>query len=313
MQSLREPVLGYAIRLQSMEGNETLRRSLEATLDPMLKLWEPLFVTCMQELGLAPDDDAAARLITMWLTLIYLGERLDSYMDQDQDPEGVRWVGIDFHKGTVHSISIIAELTTLCLESPNYLLHQALKVVLDGLRDCAAGQLLDLQGATTLAEYETIVQLKTVRFFRALFEALTILGQAGPSITASLAAFGEALGAMTQLDNDAAGIWGDGSEHDNDLWKGQYTYPVLYMLNGNQDPAIRSEFANLLAAAPEQKNVARMKELLEEAGAIRFINIGLLGYVEQARRAVSPLSLHAQAELINWLTRAFLNYLVQPS
>jgi geranylgeranyl pyrophosphate synthase len=225
-----------------------------------------------------------ARLLPRFL-LQYFGTRLDTIMDADTDPPEVAWQGIDQSVGALMGISGIVGAITLGLEGHDLGLNRALSHILQAVQDCIVGQMMDLRGVRSLTEYERAVQLKTGSPLRALLCALASLGDTPPAIELGLAEFGMALGMMKQLNNDVSAIWGERSSNDSDLQKRQLTYPMLFMLEGNHSSATKAAFARLLQEMPGQRDVEQMKQLLESASTVRFINIALIAYARQASEA----------------------------
>ena len=110
----------------------------------------------------------------------------------------------------------------------------------------------------------------------------------------------------SQLHNDASGIWSDRAHTDSDLLKSQFTYPLLYLLDGDHDPALKNEFRILWAEEPQQRNIVRLHEIIDAVPVRRFISLLLVAYRKEAQQSIEPLSPETQDQLLSWFDEAFL-------
>ena len=125
-----------------------------------------------------------------------------------------------------------------------------------------------------------------------------------PSAIEAYAAFGSCFGIAQQLINDAQDIWGH--KRGRDLSNGKRTLPVVHALStlGGER---RVRLQGLLAAARESReHHDGVRELLAEAGSLRYTALIVWLYQQQARShlaSASPREPAAQ-ELYNLLDQA---------
>ena len=109
-----------------------------------------------------------------------------------------------------------------------------------------------------------------------------------PSAIEAYAAFGSCFGIAQQLINDAQDIWGH--KHSQDLSNGKCTLPVthaLCTLRGER----RERLQELLAAARgSTEHHDRVRELLAQAGSLRYTALIVWLYQQQARSHLASAS-----------------------
>jgi geranylgeranyl pyrophosphate synthase len=125
------------------------------------------------------------------------------------------------------------------------------------------------------------------------------------------AAFGSCFGIALQLMNDAKDIWGD--ERGQDLLNGKRTLPVVHALSTLPGER-RERLQQLLAAARgSTEHHDGVRELLAEAGSLRYTALIVWLYQQQARSHLASASPREPAarELYTLLDQASI--LPQPS
>jgi geranylgeranyl pyrophosphate synthase len=109
-----------------------------------------------------------------------------------------------------------------------------------------------------------------------------------PSALEAYAAFGSCFGIAQQLINDAQDIWGH--KRGQDLSNGKRTLPVVHALStlGGEK---RERLQELLAAANESReHHDGVRELLAEAGSLRYTALIVWLYQQQARSHLASVS-----------------------
>jgi len=125
-------------------------------------------------------------------------------------------------------------MMTLALLEADRTTPDAVRCLLDAMRDLVDGQSLDLEFESrwvTPSEYRAMIQLKTGALFRCAFEVGGIVAGVSPDIGKRLASFGEDLGIAFQIRDDLLGVWGNESQLGRaagaDLRKRKKAYPLV--------------------------------------------------------------------------------------
>lgn len=171
--------------------------------------------------------------------------------------------------------------------------------VLGILSDAAAtiteGEVLQLVSTrdlgTTVETYMKVVRGKTAALFSAAAEAGGVAAGGSDSETASLRAYGEALGISFQLTDDLLD-YGDrdiGKNTGDDLREGKVTFPVILAL---RDATVeeRSFWSRTIEKArTAEADVDEARAILERRGALAETRSAALGWSAKAKETLAAL------------------------
>lgn len=161
----------------------------------------------------------------------------------------------------------------------------------------AAGELTDVRLALTgvgdVAETLTMEEHKTAVYSVELpLQLAAVLAGADPQDVATLGRFGRLVGLAYQLRDDVDGLFGDpartGKDPASDLREGKCTPLMAYARGTDAWPRIAP---HLGAGAADEAAVGRVRALLEECGARRYVEELAAELGEAARAAVAHLPL----------------------
>jgi geranylgeranyl diphosphate synthase type I len=150
---------------------------------------------------------------------------------------------------------------------------EALGILQQACLDLTKGQFLDLYhqetGRLSMKKYWEMIDGKTAALLAACTDLGALLGGAGPAKRRDYRSVGRLLGLAFQVQDDILGIWGEenrtGKSTATDLAEGKLSLPVVYGLQKN------GEFARRWRAARSRTtNTARLRQLLEEEGGLRY-------------------------------------------
>ena len=264
-------------------------------------------------------DERPALPVAGTCTLLYLGADLfDSILDHELPPS---WQARDPSAASLAATTLLGALPQLSIARlqelgtpPERLWTLALLFADYGLT-MGAGQFEDLLLPTlenvSVEDSRAMAEQKSGAEYALFAAAGATLATEDRSTIEAYAAFGSCFGIAQQLINDAKDIWGD--ERGQDLLNGKRTLPVVHALS-----TLRGErgerLQQLLAAArgsPEHHDGVR--ELLAEAGSLRYTALIVWLYQQQARSHLASVSPREPAarELYTLLGQASI--LPQPS
>jgi geranylgeranyl diphosphate synthase, type I len=205
---------------------------------------------------------------------------------------------------------------------------RVLAAISNDLTRVAEGQVMDLQSTfpemitcgpkPTTALWECVARYKTGAFFAACLRAGAAAAGAADDVVENLAAYGEELGVLFQLQDDVLDLMGNkGREHPGaDLLEGKLSYPVAWMYElgaavcGPLRDVLerpRAERTWLLVAeavaalrrtgaiADAVQRIVRMKSVLEKS-PLAWVVPGLV------QRILSPIS-HVLDSALDWRAR----------
>jgi geranylgeranyl pyrophosphate synthase len=264
-------------------------------------------------------DERPALPVAGACTLLYLGADLfDSILDHELPPS---WQARDPSAASLAATTLLGALPQLSIARlqergtpPERLWTLALLFADYGLT-MGAGQYEDLLLPTlenvSVEDSRAMAEQKSGAEY-ALFAAVgATLATEDRSTIDAYAAFGSCFGIAQQLINDAKDIWGD--ERGQDLLNGKRTLPVVHALSTLRGER-RERLQQLLAAARgSTEHHDGVRELLAEAGSLRYTALIVWLYQQQARSHLASVSPREPAarELYTLLDQASI--LPQPS
>ena len=264
-------------------------------------------------------DERPALPVAGACTLLYLGADLfDSILDHELPPS---WQARDPSAASLAATTLLGALPQLSIARlqelgtpPERLWTLALLFADYGLT-MGAGQYEDLLLPTlenvSVEDSRAMAEQKSGAEYALFAAAGATLATEDRSTIEAYAAFGSCFEIAQQLINDAKDIWGD--ERGQDLLNGKRTLPVVHALS-----TLRGErgerLQQLLAAARgSTEHHDGVRELLAEAGSLRYTALIVWLYQQQARSHLASVSPREPAarELYTLLGQASI--LPQPS
>jgi geranylgeranyl pyrophosphate synthase len=126
----------------------------------------------------------------------------------------------------------------------------------------------------TLAQYLDVIRGKTAGLFSLPLEAAALVAGTSDAERAALAAAGETLGLLFQIQDDLLDLVGEKGRDQvgTDIAEGKPSLPVVWALN-EADPVTSARLHEIIAAPRAQTSSANISEaigLLEASGAMRF-------------------------------------------
>ncbi|MEM2125639.1 MAG: polyprenyl synthetase family protein [Candidatus Methanosuratincola sp.] len=242
--------------------------------------------------GLAIAPAAAVELLHNF-TLVH-----DDIMDNDTMRRGVPTVHVLW--GTPTAILagdlLFAEAFEAILRSKldDRRARAAASVLSDATVKLSIGQFQDMsfeeRDEITEVEYLEMISGKTAALFQACAEIGAIVGGGGEDRVAKLGAYGWNLGMAFQIFDDYLGITSNeeelGKPVGNDLREGKKTLIVIRGMQTRSRDIIKSLLGNKNAT---QAQLASLITSLDEDGVLGYVREKALGYVEEAKRALSCL------------------------
>lgn len=242
--------------------------------------------------GLAIAPAAAVELLHNF-TLVH-----DDIMDNDTMRRGVPTVHVLW--GTPTAILagdlLFAEAFQAILRSKldDRRARAAASVLAEATVKLSIGQFQDMsfeeRDEITEVEYLEMISGKTAALFQACAEIGAIVGGGGEDRVAKLGAYGWNLGMAFQIFDDYLGITSNeeelGKPVGNDLREGKKTLIVIRGMQTRSRDIIKSLLGNKNAT---QAQLASLITSLEEDGVLGYVREKALGYVEEAKRALSYL------------------------
>ena len=264
-------------------------------------------------------DERPALPVAGACTLLYLGADLfDSILDHELPPS---WQARDPSAASLAATTLLGALPQLSIARlqelgtpPERLWTLALLFADYGLT-MGAGQYEDLLLPTlenvSVEDSRAMAEQKSGAEYALFAAAGATLATEDRSTIEAYAAFGSCFGIAQQLINDAKDIWGD--ERGQDFLNGKRTLPVVHALSTLRGER-RERLQQLLAAARgSTEHHDGVRELLAEAGSLRYTALIVWLYQQQARSHLASVSPREPAarELYTLLGQASI--LPQPS
>ncbi len=156
------------------------------------------------------------------------------------------------------------------------------------------GQYLDIsfEGRLSVSQddYLAMIRRKTAVLVGAAAELGGVAGGADRATAAALWTFGVSLGLAFQVQDDVLGVWGDpertGKPFAADLYRRKLSLPVIY---GMASPDYGARLAELYGAAPDDRAVGEMLQLLDAAGARAATEAVATSYHHEAMAALGAV------------------------
>jgi len=145
----------------------------------------------------------------------------------------------------------------------------------------------------TVADYLTVIRLKTGAFFRAVCQCGAILGGGNPDWARAVGRYGERLGVAFQINDDLLGYTSDtltmGKAATSDLRNRRFTLPLIYA-SAVADAADRARISDLYSGRLEPDEALRaLKEVLLRTGGIAAAERTARENACEARKALEVL------------------------
>jgi geranylgeranyl diphosphate synthase, type I len=241
-------------------------------------------------------DERPALPVAGACTLLYLGADLfDSILDRELPPS---WQARGSSEASLAATTLLGALPQLSIArlqesgTPPAMLWTLAHLFAEFGLAMGAGQYDDLlfpslqdvsiEDSRAMAEHKSGAEY-------ALFSAAgATLATEDRSMIEAYAAFGSCFGIAQQLINDAQDIWGH--KRGQDLSNGKRTLPVVHALSTLRGKR-RERLQKLLAAATESReHHDGVRELLAEAGSLRYTALIVWLYQQQARSHLAGAS-----------------------
>src|SRR5918999_3308293 len=264
-------------------------------------------------------DERPALPVAGACTLLYLGADLfDSILDHELPPS---WQAREPSEASLATTTLLGALPQLSIArlqeqgTPPERLWTLAQLFADYGLTMGAGQYEDLLFPSlenvSIEDSRAMAEQKSGAEYALFAAAGATLATEDRSTIESYAAFGSCFGIAQQLINDAKDIWGD--ERGQDLLNGKRTLPVVHALSTLRGER-RERLQQLLAAARgSTEHHDGVRELLAEAGSLRYTALILWVYQKKARSHLASVSPREPAarELYTLLGQASI--LPQPS
>ena len=298
--------------------SDVLRQSLISSGDPEpggilteQPSWLNLPSLCCQAAG--GDPEMAIGVNAAWGMLYTAAHTMDAVQDND-DPDAW-WADLGPPAAINIATSLYAGSGLFLLE----LFHQGIahETALDILHQfqhtilkMCAGQHLELtQKELSLEDYWRIAQAKSGSFFSLACYAGARLATEDPAKLACFKDFGNHLGIMIQISDDARDIWAAGKNGNSSLANPFYLLPVIFALSVLPGEECDKLWKTLQKPVLDPDEIDAIRIRLEESGA----GLYLVTKTEEHRiRAIHSLEqLNLQAALYNRLVQLLdqLSYL----
>jgi len=160
------------------------------------------------------------------------------------------------------------------------------------------GEYLDMEMAEgalgTEKDYEDMIRLKTSTLLSAPCTSGALVGGATEEQASLAGRFGEELGIAYQIQDDALDLVGDestlGKPTLTDLRGGKKSVILLHCINHSSGEDRDFIFGLLNRSGPyEEREVSRLKGLIDEKGSLEYAKGRVIGYTERARGALESV------------------------
>jgi len=270
-------MLRYHVGLETAKGK---------SVDALGKLLRPgLLLFVAEELG---ADLESAMPAAIALEMIHNFSLIhDDIEDEDAQRRGraTVWSLI----GVPKAINAGDLMITLALLEGIKISPEAVRCLLDAMRDLVDGQSLDLDFESrwvTSSEYRAMIQLKTGALFRCAFELAGIIAAVPPEMIKRLASFGEELGMAFQVRDDLLGVWGDEGQLrrpiGSDLRKRKKAYPLTAAYETGSDADRRFLERAMKSEPVADVDVEKILALLDRLGIRSDGEVRMQAYLQEA-------------------------------
>jgi geranylgeranyl pyrophosphate synthase len=241
-------------------------------------------------------DERPALPVAGACTLLYLGADLfDSILDHELPPS---WQGRDSSQASLAATTLLGALPQLSIArlreqgTPPEKLWTLAHLCADYGLTMGAGQFEDLLFPTlenvSLEDSRAMAEHKSGAEYALFATVGASLATEDHTTIEAYAAFGSCFGIAQQFINDAQDIWGHKRGHD--LSNGKRTFPVVHALSTLRGEK-RKRLQKLLAAARGSTQYHDgVRDLLAEAGSLRYTALIVWLYQQQARGHLASAS-----------------------
>jgi geranylgeranyl pyrophosphate synthase len=241
-------------------------------------------------------DERPALPVAGACTLLYLGADLfDSILDHELPPS---WQGRDSSQASLAATTLLGALPQLSIArlreqgTPPEKLWTLAHLFADYGLTMGAGQYEDLLFPTlenvSVEDSRAMAEHKSGAEYALFATAGASLATEDHSAIEAYAAFGSCFGIAQQLINDAQDIWGHKRGHD--LSNGKRTFPVVHALStlrGEEHERLQKLLATARGSTHHHDGV---RDLLAEAGSLRYTALIVWLYQQQARGHLASTS-----------------------
>ena len=178
---------------------------------------------------------------------------------------------------------------------------EAVRCLLDAMRDLVDGQSLDLEFESrwiTPPEYRAMIQLKTSALFRCALELAGIVADVPAELIKRLASFGEELGMAFQVRDDLLGVWGNqhqlGRPAGSDLRKRKKAFPLVSAYEHGND-ADRRFLDHVMQSEPvSDSDIEKILVMMERLGIRADGEVRMRSHLQEAVKQLPyiPFSEH---------------------
>jgi geranylgeranyl pyrophosphate synthase len=245
--------------------------------------------------------------LAAFMELIHVATLIhDDVVDGAETRRGVNATAVDFG----NRISVLAGdylfawiFKNVTADYPNPIPH----VLSSTLADITDGEVLQLRAlgdlGTTLTTYVQVAEKKTASLFAASAECGALAAGGSPFAVKALRDFGTAYGIAFQMRDDLLDLTADeaslGKPVGNDLRERKMTVPLVLALEGG-DREFRSGVERFFVEKDDRRErIAEIVAGIAAAGGLARTESVLAGYVERAKRSLTPLgNAPARSELV---------------
>lgn len=313
--SLAERIRLFAISLEGWREHPEICYEFDQSLRKRTRMWEPLIQVILEEAEIEATD-SLLRLMAAWFTMIHLSAPVDQLVDRDPMSSG--WKKL----GPVGAFDLILALKDEVLEKPlaslstadskqTLALAQATIALSSATLTAAIGSYLDVAGALAIKRgeplerlvylYDRLVGWKSASIYRCLMSCLAVAGRVPQTTRQALEEFGRNVGYSIQVLDDAGGIWGGGDDLAKDPVK--VTFPIAYGITSSHPR--RDELVEILFAQPEVRDLERARSILNEMGALLFLEFLIEDRRDRCERVLAPVSERTRNALQTWCESYF--------
>jgi geranylgeranyl pyrophosphate synthase len=242
------------------------------------------------------DDERPALPVAGACTLLYLGADLfDSILDHELPPS---WQARKPSEASLAATTLLGTLPQLSIAllqergTPPERLWRLAHLFADYGLTMGAGQhedlLLPSRKNVSIEDSRAMAEHKSGAEYALFATAGATLATEDPYAIEAYAAFGSCFGIAQQLINDAQDIWGH--KRGQDLSNGKRTLPVVHALSTLRGERRERLQKLLVVARGSNAHHDGVRELLAEAGSLRYTALIVWLYQQQARSHLASAS-----------------------